>query len=44
MFFVHLASMVFLSGAEIASQCPRLRGGAPARKAAAARPYTSRHD
>ena len=29
MFFVYLASMVFLFGAEIASEYPRLRGGAP---------------
>jgi membrane protein len=29
MFFVYLASMVFLFGAEIASEYPRLRGGLP---------------
>jgi GDSL-like Lipase/Acylhydrolase family len=32
MFFVYLASMVFLSGPEIASEYPRLRGGASGRR------------
>jgi membrane protein len=31
MFFVYLASMVFLFGAEVASEYPRLRGWAPSR-------------
>ena len=43
MFFVYLASMVFLSGAEIASEYPRLRGGAPA-EGSGDRPHTSRHE
>jgi hypothetical protein len=42
MFFVYLAGMVFLFGAEIASEYPRLRGGAPGADGSNDRPYTSR--
>jgi membrane protein len=44
MFFVYLASMVFLFGAEIASEYPRLRTGAPGAEGSGDSPHTSRHD
>ena len=44
MFFVCLACMVFLFGAEIASEHPRLRGGAPGAEGGGHSPHTSRHD
>ena len=44
MFFVYLASIVFLFGAEIASEYPRLRDGATGAEGSGGSPYTSRRD
>ena len=44
MLFVYPVCMVFLFGAEIASECPRLRGGAPGPEGSGDSPHTSQHD